>query len=154
MCMPISNNYYHTVQYHETDSMKIVHHANYVKWMEEARLEFFRHAGFDWAYMEKEFGIMIPVLFQSVEYRKAIRFDEEVEVRCVCDKFNGVKMNYSYEFVSADHTLLAAGITRHGFVNAEFEPAMLQNTYTEGYTALSNAVKNQKIKDSGKREQG
>ena len=28
----------HKVQYYETDKMQIVHHANYIKWFEEARM--------------------------------------------------------------------------------------------------------------------
>ena len=30
--------YYRKAQYHETDQMGIIHHSNYVKWMEEARI--------------------------------------------------------------------------------------------------------------------
>ena len=29
--------YRHLVQYYETDMMGIAHHANYIRWMEEAR---------------------------------------------------------------------------------------------------------------------
>ena len=31
--------YEHHAKYYETDQMGIIHHSNYVKWMEEARLE-------------------------------------------------------------------------------------------------------------------
>lgn len=30
----------HKVQYDETDMMGITHHANYIHWMEEARIDF------------------------------------------------------------------------------------------------------------------
>ena len=33
------NAYRHTVQYYETDRMGIVHHSNYIRWMEEARVD-------------------------------------------------------------------------------------------------------------------
>ena len=32
--------YIHTVQYYETDKMGITHHSNYIRWMEEARVDF------------------------------------------------------------------------------------------------------------------
>ncbi len=39
------NDYIHRVQYYETDQMAVVHHSNYIRWMEEARVEFLdRHA--------------------------------------------------------------------------------------------------------------
>ena len=31
--------YRHKAQYYETDTMKIVHHSNYIRWMEEARVD-------------------------------------------------------------------------------------------------------------------
>ncbi len=33
--------YIHKVQYYETDKMGITHHSNYIRWMEEARVDFF-----------------------------------------------------------------------------------------------------------------
>lgn len=36
----------HKVQYYETDMMEIAHHANYVHWMEEARIDFMDQLGF------------------------------------------------------------------------------------------------------------
>ena len=34
------NTYTHKVQYYETDKMGVVHHSNYIRWMEEARVAF------------------------------------------------------------------------------------------------------------------
>lgn len=41
--------YIHKVQYYETDKMGITHHSNYVRWMEEARIEFLDQIG--WSYV-------------------------------------------------------------------------------------------------------
>ena len=38
--------YRRKAQYHETDQMGIIHHSNYVKWMEEARIDFMKELGF------------------------------------------------------------------------------------------------------------
>ena len=43
------NAYRHTVQYYETDRMGIVHHSNYIRWMEEARTDFMDQLGFPYA---------------------------------------------------------------------------------------------------------
>ena len=32
-------NYGRKIQYYETDRMGIVHHSNYIRWMEEARID-------------------------------------------------------------------------------------------------------------------
>lgn len=34
--------YIHRVNYYETDKMGITHHSNYLRWMEEARLDFLK----------------------------------------------------------------------------------------------------------------
>ena len=50
----------HVVQYYETDRMNLVHHSNYVRWMEEARVDFLDQIGFPYAEMEKR-GVISPV---------------------------------------------------------------------------------------------
>ena len=37
--------YTHRVQYYETDQMGIVHHSNYIRWFEEARIDWMRDCG-------------------------------------------------------------------------------------------------------------
>jgi len=55
------NTYRHTVQYYETDKMGITHHSNYIRWMEEARVDFMSQIGWDYAKLEKE-GVICPVV--------------------------------------------------------------------------------------------
>ena len=38
--------YKHLVQYYETDQMGIVHHSNYIRWFEEARIYFMEQVGY------------------------------------------------------------------------------------------------------------
>ena len=45
--------------YYETDQMGIVHHSNYIRWFEEARLEMLRVMGLPYKKMEDN-GILIP----------------------------------------------------------------------------------------------
>ena len=68
------NPYLHKVQYYETDKMGITHHSNYVRWMEEARVDFLSQIGWDYARIE-ESGIISPVLnaFVSTTSRKTFK---------------------------------------------------------------------------------
>ena len=52
--------YIRKVQYYETDMMGVVHHANYLHWMEEARIDFLDRLGFPYADMEAA-GVISPV---------------------------------------------------------------------------------------------
>ena len=59
--------YEHHAKYYETDQMGIIHHSNYVKWMEEARLDLMDQIGLNYRQME-DMEIISPVLSISVEY--------------------------------------------------------------------------------------
>ena len=52
--------YIHIIQYYETDRMGITHHSNYVRFMEEARIDFLKQAGWDYAKLEA-MGVISPV---------------------------------------------------------------------------------------------
>ena len=53
--------YIHQAQYYETDQMGIIHHSNYIRWMEEARIAYMDELGFPYKKVE-EAGIISPVL--------------------------------------------------------------------------------------------
>ena len=53
--------YERSVYYYETDQMKIVHHSNYIRWFEEARIYWMEKMGMPYNKME-ELGIIIPVV--------------------------------------------------------------------------------------------
>ena len=72
--------YYRKAQYHETDQMGIIHHSNYVKWMEEARIGYMSRMGFSYKKVE-ELGVISPVVEISVAYRKPVFFDDEIRIR-------------------------------------------------------------------------
>ena len=72
-------NWIHKVQYYETDQMQIVHHSNYIKWFEEARMYLLEEMGFGYSQMESE-GLVIPVLSVQADYKSMVRFGESVEI--------------------------------------------------------------------------
>ncbi len=46
--------YLHHAKYYETDQMGIVHHSNYIRWMEEARMDAMSQFGISYCDMEKK----------------------------------------------------------------------------------------------------
>ena len=47
--------YIRKVQYHETDKMGITHHSNYIRWMEEARVNYLEQIGWPYDRLERRF---------------------------------------------------------------------------------------------------
>jgi acyl-CoA thioester hydrolase len=67
------------VRYAETDVMGLAHHAAYVPWFEEARIEALRSLGRSYAALEQD-GVLMPVIDLSVRYQASLRFDDQVDL--------------------------------------------------------------------------
>lgn len=102
--------YTRKAQYHETDKMGIIHHSNYVKWMEEARIAFMESLGFGYDKVE-ELGIYSPVAGISVSYKNPVNFNDTVEIEVSITRYSGVIQEISYTFTDVTTGELAATAT-------------------------------------------
>ncbi len=107
------------VRFGETDLMGIVHHANYVLYMEIARIEWLRRRGVtyaDWAVH----GMHLPVVELSVKYRSPARFDEEIDVHVSLAEVGAASVRFDYRLVHPDGgRLIAEGSTRLACIDAQ-----------------------------------
>ncbi len=119
--------------YYETDQMGIVHHSNYIRWMEEARIAYMEYVGLPYKAVEEK-HILIPVLEAQCEYKNYVRFDETVEIYPKVTFFNGIRMTLEYDIVEKETgKLCACGRTRHCFTTPEMKPVSLKKTNKEMY---------------------
>lgn len=110
------NPYIKKVQYYETDMMGIAHHANYIRWMEEARIDFLDQMGFPYARMEAE-GIISPVRSVSCQYKKPCTFGDALNIAVAVDGFNGVVLTLRYDMTrEADGALICLARSEHVFM--------------------------------------
>lgn len=108
--------YYRKAQYHETDQMGIIHHSNYVKWMEEARISYMDQMGFSYRKVE-ELGVISPVVNISVSYKKQVSFDNEIQIRVSVKKYNSISLEFNYEFFNASkNEICTIASSRHCFL--------------------------------------
>jgi acyl-CoA thioester hydrolase len=108
--------YTRRAQYHETDQMGVIHHSNYVKWMEEARISFMDELGMSYHALE-ELGIVSPVTGISVDYKRPAHFDDEIEIRVGVSKYTGVKLEISYEMYDrTNEEVCANAVSCHCFM--------------------------------------
>lgn len=131
--------YIRDVKYYETDKMGIVHHSNYVRWFEEARMDFLAKIGYPYDKME-EMGILSPVLAVSSKYKSVIKFGEHVEINTRVISFNGIKLVLGYEIkrLGTDE-ITTVGESEHCFVNEQFKPVNMKKCNKEFYnTIVSN----------------
>lgn len=131
--------YKHTVQYYETDKMGITHHSNYVRWMEEARIDFLKQMGWDYARLEKE-GIISPTVEISCKYKRSTTFSDDVFILVTIKDFKGDKLILGYSMKNADGTVIAECESIHCFINKDGKPIRLAKEYPEFNKAIMDNI--------------
>jgi acyl-CoA thioester hydrolase len=113
------------VRYAETDAMGVVYYSNYLVWFEIGRCEWLRRSGCSYREME-ESGIRLPVIETRCEYKRAARYDDEVEVRTRASLLSPARVGFEYRLVRrSDGALVAAGHTVHAAVDLNGRPRRL-----------------------------
>jgi acyl-CoA thioester hydrolase len=110
------------VRFAETDAMGIVHHAAYLPYLEEARIEFMRAAGHPYQRIQTEDGLDVAVLESYLRYRKPLRFDDLVQVHVAVGGLKRTTFQVAYLLTVAG-TVHATGVTVHGCVTPAGRPA-------------------------------
>lgn len=131
--------YEHKVQYYETDKMGIVHHSNYIRWFEEARVDFLDQAGCSYEKMEAE-GIICPVVSVDCQYHHMTCFGESVYIFPQIVKFNGVRLVIHYK-VREKQTgeLRSSGSSSHCYLDGEGHLVNLKNASPAFYKLYKEA---------------
>lgn len=124
-------NYIRKVQYYETDKMGITHHANYIHWMEEARIRFLDTIGYGYAKLESD-GIISPVIGLECKYQRSTTFDDEVEIEVKVEEFKGVRLIIGYTMQNrATGETVFTGKSMHCFVDANGRPVALRRQFPD-----------------------
>lgn len=110
------HHYSRQIYYYETDKMGVTHHSNYIRLMEEARVDYLNFLGIPFTIFEAR-GIVSPVTAVNAEYRHPTTFGDTVAIELWLEKYTGVQYTVAYRFTNADTgELVAEGSTRHCFM--------------------------------------
>jgi acyl-CoA thioester hydrolase len=111
------------VRFAETDAMGIVHHSNYLVYLEAARVEYLRSIGHPYVELRSD-GVDYAVLECFVQYRSPLRFDEEVDVYLAIASATRTTFQMGY-LLTVGGEVRATGATVHGCVTADGRPTRL-----------------------------
>jgi acyl-CoA thioester hydrolase len=89
-------NYRVRVQPHHTDYAGVVWHGTYVAWMEEARVEYLRSRGIDFARWV-QYGVDLPVVDLSLQYRQPLMLGMEALIKTWPHPQQGVRLVWQCE---------------------------------------------------------
>ncbi|PZR16770.1 MAG: thioesterase [Archangium gephyra] len=113
------------VIYGDTDQMGVVYYANYFRYFEFSRSEFFRARGGNYTQMEKE-GFGLPVVAAHCDYKRSAKYEDLLVVRVHLAELRRASLRFEYEVRrDGDELVLATGHTIHACVGPSGKPTGL-----------------------------
>ncbi|MFL1896471.1 acyl-CoA thioesterase [Aquimarina sp. 2-A2] len=122
--MSISSKSTLKVRYSETDQMGVVHHSNYAKYLEIARIDWISQIGFSYKSMEDD-GVMLPVFTLAFKFKKSAFFDDVLTVKTTLKKIPTFRIQFEYQIYNQKDELLTTASTDLVFVDAKTRKPML-----------------------------
>ena len=128
------HTYHHEVKYYECDRMGITHHSNYVRFMEEARVDLLDQLGYGFDKVEAE-GVVSPVVAIQCNYKHPTTFKDIIDINVWISKLSDLKFDFSYEMKVGDKVVCTAQST-HCFMENN-RPVIISKRLPELYQAIS-----------------
>lgn len=128
------------INYYETDRMGVVHHSNYIRYLEEARCAWLESIDMPFDLLEEN-GITIPVLGVSCDYKYHVTFGDTIEVKPYVKEYSGVRMTVGYDvkdLKTGKNVLI--GETKHCFTNKDLKPINLKKYAPEFSNKFQNLL--------------
>lgn len=111
------------VYYEDTDAGGLVYHANYLKFMERARTERLRAAGFELDGLQRDHGIMFVVKSMALDFRKPARFNESLWVTADFGEIRAASLYFEQEVRRGEDEILCSARVRVVSISPEtFRP--------------------------------
>jgi len=119
------------INYYETDRMGVVHHSNYIRFMEEARCKWLESLDMPFSLMEEN-GVTIPVLGVNCEYKYHVTFGDVIVISLFIKEYSGVRMIIGYTIINKENgKIVLTGETKHCFTDKSLKPINLKKRAPE-----------------------
>jgi len=119
--------------------MGVVHHSNYLRWMEEARTFFFDEN--DLAYVVTEsLGVLCPITEANINFKFPARYGDTFTIELELTKYTGVRFNVKYTIKNQTGDILVEAGTCHAFINKDFKPVSLAHAIPERHELMKKLI--------------
>jgi len=95
------------IYYEDTDFSGIVYHANYLRYLERGRSDFFRRVGISHTELAKA-DTAFAVIHMTLDFKRSARIDDALVVRTTYDRVKGVRLYVTQRVTRGDEVLLEA----------------------------------------------
>lgn len=121
------------ILYADTDMMGVIHHANYIKWLELGRMKLIEDIGYDYVAMERD-GYYAPVYNVDITYKKALKYGDAAVVKTWIAGNTGMRTDYGFQIVNGHGEICTEGTTTHLVVkkvDGEFKAVPFKRAFPE-----------------------
>ncbi len=105
----------HRVPFYETDAMGVVHHSNYVRYFELARIRWMDEHHRPYREYVAE-GLHFATTRVEVDYLRAVKYDEEIAISVWLAFVRGASLRMEYA-LAGEGGPVASGATEHAMVD-------------------------------------
>lgn len=129
------------VNYSETDQMGVVYHARHIVWLDIARTEHLRLAGYNYRDLEdRNFRLVVTDL--RIRYLRPARYDDQIRIRCWVREVASRRVIFGYAVELADDgTLLATAETALICLDHKHELARLPDEVRQALAVTPDPVR-------------
>ncbi|MBP9085390.1 MAG: acyl-CoA thioesterase [Kofleriaceae bacterium] len=98
----------------DTDQMGVVYYANYLRYFESARADYWRQQGKSYKDIDA-LGVALPVIAAHCDYKRPAHYEDLLEIAVDVTEMRGATLRFEYTVALAGR-VLATGYTRHAVV--------------------------------------
>ena len=110
------------IYFEDTDSGGVVYHSNYLKFMERARTEWLRSLHLNQADLKKKDKIMFVVANVNIDYKKAARFNDELDIETSLDKIGASRVELTQNIMKNSDLYTSAKVNIACIHSETFKP--------------------------------
>lgn len=109
------------VRFSEVDSMGVVWHGNYAIYFEDARELFGKTYNLEYMRMYEE-GFFAPLVELKLNYKRPVRYEDKVKVRCSYRETESAKIIFDYEIINIETgDVMVTGHSVQVFLDKDFQ---------------------------------
>ena len=127
------NTYKHEVKYYECDRMGVTHHSNYVRFMEEALVDWLDQLGYGFEKIEAD-NVFSPVVSIQCDYKSPTTFKDIIDIEVKISKMSEMKFEFEYK-MQTNGKLVCIGHSSHCFIE-NGRPVAISKRLPELYNTL------------------
>lgn len=127
------NAYQHIVKYYECDRMGITHHSNYIRFMEEARIDWMDQMGCGFETMEAV-GVVSPVMEVECAYKHPTTFKDRIDIMVEVVEVSTLKITLAYT-MRVGEKIVCTGRSKHCFLENN-RPISIEQRFPDLYSKI------------------